>query len=125
MSINSNPNERRAFIENVLKNKGLFVNGSTTPLTNEQKIFAQAVKVWESVRINYARPLLKALQTSSQYDTVATQKLLLPEFERRFGSWSKDELVFLVSVMHTEELEKNMKQLVEQGLHGESMDKPI
>lgn len=115
--------DTKKLAEDVLKAKGLWVD--PVKPTQEQLILQSARKVWEQVKRNLAVPLLSGIQSSAQYSTTGTQQLLLKDFERKFSNWSKDELVFLCAVMHTEELEKQIKQEVDAGLIGEHRDKPI
>lgn len=123
MSINNNPHHRRDFIDNLLKQKGKYVEQAK--LSPEQSIFVSAMKIWEAIDRNVAVPLLRALKNPYDYQPSATQLLLLDAFKTRFNTWSKDELVFMIAAMHCEEMEKRVKQVVEQGRVGDNYGKPI
>ena len=118
-----NPDARKQAIQDYLKDKGL-----TTPqaklLTPEAILSRTAMGIWDSVLRNVARPLLKSIPTPDKYNPEGTQRILLDAFKGRFNSMSKEELVMLVSIMHMEEMEKQMDQMVRAGLVGPDMDKP-
>lgn len=122
MDLNNN-GHRKDFIDDFLKKKGKFVEPQK--LSPEQQIFANAMKIYESVWGNNVNPLLRALKSPSEYQPTGTQLILLDALKTRFNGWSKDELVFLVSAMHCEEMEKRCKQIVEQGRVGENFGKEI
>ena len=124
MNFNSHdPSARRLFIDDFLKQKGLFV--SPKKLSEEQLIMKNALSEWDSIWKGTILPLLKALKSPADYNAAGTQHLLLDAFKSRFSKWDKESLLFLLSVMHTEEMEKQARQLAEQGIIGESMNKPI
>lgn len=124
MSIDNNSNERRHFIDRVLKDKKIYVNGETKQ-TDYQRIMGQARIIWNQILKNVANPFLRALDSSSKYDPAATQTMLFRCFEEKFSKWSKDELITMISSMHTEEMEKQIEASVKAGIHGPSMDTPI
>lgn len=124
----SNPNKmspenRHLFIDDFLKQKGL--HRDPKKLTEFQLIARQAIGEFDSIWKGTILPLLKALKSPSDYKSDGTQKLLVDAFKARFNKWDKDSLVYLISVMHAEEMEKQASQLAEQGILGEYMDKPI
>ena len=119
------PEHRKNFAEDILKKKGKFVPHDTKPLSEELRILQRAMNNFNHIRKAIAIPLLKALPTVASYDTTATQQLLLSSFREEFRYWSYDDLLFLVSVMHTEELEKQCKEAVNAGICGPDMEKPI
>ena len=123
MSIDKDPQKRAIFINDFLKAKGMY--NQPKKLTEHELIMKQAMDIWNLVKKRNALPLLKALQDSNYYSPKGTQQLLLSAFQKEFNTWDKDSLVFLISVMHTEELEKQCQELVNQGLHGSDMDKPV
>ena len=120
-NLDQNPEHRKRFVEDILKKKGLFVNEK--PQTPEQRIQFQAMTLWTEVKRRAAYPLLKALKSKDQYIPAGTQQLFYAEFRRGFAAWSKDELVALISIMHTEELERECSQIVEQGVFGDQFGK--
>lgn len=116
-------NSRKLWIDDFLKKKGIYK--SIANLTPEQKITLAAIQVWEEVRRQDMVPLLSSLQKPSDYIPNATQRLFCSDFQRKFSQWGKDELVFLISAMHAEELEKQCNQIVSQGMIGINYGKKI
>ena len=119
----TNPEHRKAFIDDQLKRRGKFV--PVKDPTPEQRICTDAMRIFNQVTTNTLRPLLRALTTPSQYNSVGTLVILKDAFQSRFNTFSKDELVTLLSIMHAEELEKQAKQMAAAGNIGEFLDKPI
>jgi hypothetical protein len=119
------PENRKRLIDDVLKKKGLYVANGQPVLTPAQQCLQRARVIWKQIFEYRAKPILKALPTPSAYQPAATQELLCGSFMTEFRSWSKDDLVFLVSCMHCEEMEKVMQEAVNAGCCGEHMDKPI
>jgi hypothetical protein len=118
-----NPEQRKAFVDDTLKKRGLYVE--TPSETHEQAICRTAVGIFNGVTSNVAQPLLAALNSPSQYDSAGTQRLLKDAFQSRFNTFGKDELVILLSIMHAEELEKQCRQMADAGLVGKDKDKPL
>lgn len=119
----SDPSSRELFINDFLKQKGIYQ--SPKPLREEEVIMKNALVEWNSIWKGSILPLLKALKSPSDYNSAGTQRLLLDAFKSKFNKWDKESMTFLISVMHTEEMEKQARQLAEQGIIGENMNKPI
>lgn len=118
------PEQRKRAIQDYLRARGLTMP-STTDLSPEAILARQAMAIWDQVLRNVARPLLKAIPTPSAYQPAGTQRLLKDAFASKFHQLSKDELVMLISIMHAEELEKQINAMVAAGLCGPDMYKPI
>lgn len=119
------PHERRRALQDYLKQRGLTSAPPAHVLTPEQILARAAMGIWDSVLRNVARPLLKSLPNKESYIPAGTQRLLMDSFMHKFNSLSKDELVMLVSIMHAEELEKQINDMVSAGMVGPDMDKPV
>jgi hypothetical protein len=122
-----NPDQRRQMIEDFIDKKtlGEYHARKNRPPTAEEQCIAKCRAFWREVELTTAVPLLRALPSASAYDMVGTMKLLRDAFDSKFNSLTKDELVFIISLMHTEEMTKHVKSIVDQGLVGADMDKPI
>ena len=118
------PDARRRAIQAYLKGRGLTASPASV-LTPEAILARHAMGFWDQVIRNVAKPLLKAISTPSAYNPAGTQRLLVDTFTSKFSTMSKDELVMLVSIMHAEEMEKQINQMVEAGLVGPDMEKPL
>lgn len=116
--IPTNPLGQKRFIEDTLKRKGLHV--AEREPSPQEKIFNSAMTQYDRIWRNSVIPLLKALREAKQYNTAGTQVLIMDMFKTSFNHWTKDELVFLLSAMHAEEMEKQARQIVEQGLIGDN-----
>lgn len=119
------PEQRKRAIQDYLRARGLSTPHTATDLSPEAILARQAMAIWDQVLRNVARPLLKAIPTPSAYQPAGTQRLLKDAFTSKFHQLSKDELVMLISIMHAEELEKQINSMVAAGLCGPDMDKPI
>ena len=116
-----NPEQRRLALADYLNARSpIPIIGEPTPA---QRVARDAMHIWDAVLRNTARPLLRALKHPSDYQPAATQQLLVDAFVSRFSKLSREELCNLVSVMHAEELEKQVAQMVAAGHVGEDMDK--
>jgi hypothetical protein len=118
------PEQRKRAIAHYLGGRG-YSAPPPTILTPEANLARAAMGMWDSVLRNVAKPLLRAIPSPSQYQPAGTQRLLKDAFTSKFSTLSKDELVMLVSIMHAEEMEKQIVQMVEAGLCGEHMSQPI
>lgn len=125
--MNLDANSRKAMIEDFLNDKtnGQFKARKNRALSAEEQLFVKAVKAWQDVENQTVRPLLKALPTAAQYNTEGTMRLVKDAFISKFATWNKEELLFLVTIMHTEEMTKKITEMVNQGMVGPDMDKPI
>lgn len=119
------PVKRRLAIQDYLESRNLTHIPPSNIITPEQILARTAMGIWDSIVRNVARPMLKAMKQPSDYNPAGTQRLLMDSFKHKFSNLSKDELVMLVSIMHTEELEKQCAQTANAGLVGEYSDKKI
>lgn len=119
------PHGRGEWINDYLDRRGLARPATAGALSPQQAIFARSMEVFAQVMKNIGNPLLRALKTPSEYQKDATEDLLISEFTKRFNTMSKDELVFLIAAINTQELEKRMRQIVEQGRIGDNFGKKI
>jgi hypothetical protein len=118
------PEQRKRAIAHYLGGRG-YSAPPPTILTPEAILARVAMGMWDSVLRNVAKPLLRAIPSPAQYQPDGTQRLLKDAFTAKFNTLSKDELVMLVSIMHAEEMEKQIVQMVEAGLCGADMDKSV
>ena len=124
--LNNLPPDKRALaIADYLKERNLYHAPPAQIITQEAIIARHAMGIWDQVIRNVAKPLLKSVKTPRAYSKAGTQRILMDAFKSRFNSMSKDDLVILVSQMHTEELEKQCESVANAGMIGEDMDKPI
>lgn len=119
----ADPTVRAAFIKQKLAERGL-VQVETTP-TPEQRICTAAMQIFNEVTNTTLRPLLKSLAKPTDYSPAGTQQLLVDSFKTKFTTFSKEELVILLAIMHAEELESQAAQMAHAGLVGPDMDKKI
>lgn len=115
----TDPNKRRLAITDYLAHRAgrpLPTIGAPSP---EDQAMCQAITIWDQVNKNVARPLMRALKHPDDYQPDETQLMLGRAFQEKFGKLSKDEMCFLLSVMHAEELEKQVAEGVKTGNVGE------
>ena len=118
------PEQRRKFAQDAVSKR----LGTTPPprtLTADERLFQTAVSIFVKVSNTSLKPILSGLQRTADYSKLGTQMLLMDAFVREFNQLSKDELVRLVSMMHTEELEKQGSSMANAGHIGALVDKNL
>lgn len=118
------PEERRKFAQDEVS-KRLGTAPPPRALTADERLFHTAVAIFNKVSNTSLRPMLEALQRPADYSKLGTQMILMDAFVREFNQLSKDELVRLVSMMHTEELERQAASMANAGHVGKLVDKNL
>lgn len=111
MNPNPNPEERNRIITDVFKNSKLNPDNQRKPsmeeltLTKAQATINEVITICKQV-ID-ADPVSKA----AGFDRKAMGSLVMKLLMERFDKWSKDELFFLCTVLHTGLLMERLEEL--------------
>lgn len=109
---NPNPEERRRMVDDTIK-KVFDPESAPTP---EQVLILRAQAVCDCVT-RAVLPVLQAACQARRFDAAATQKLVMGAYIDEFKSWSHDEAMFLLVLMHTEAAMQKIVENERAGLY--------
>lgn len=107
-----NPEARRRMVDDAMKR----VFGPDKPLTPNQTLILRAEEICDSVD-RFLLPILRAACQAKRFDLNATQKLVANAYRDKFNTWSKDELLFLAVLFHTDTAMLKIEENEKAGLY--------